>query len=395
MRVAVVSPRYGAEIGGGAETLARLYAHRLAARAEVTVLTTCALEYRTWADHYPPGESRDGAVRVRRFPVPRPRDGARFDALSARLLGGAVSGEAAEREWMAAQGPVAPGLTEHLREYGDGYDAVLFVPYLYATTVHGLPAVSQRAVLIPALHDEPPLALGIFDEVVRAARRLVFSTPEEQDLAVRRFGIDRGRSAVVGVGVDPPPPADPARGRAALGLGRRPYALCLGRIEPSKGSDVLIEAHERYRRHRPEGLDLVMVGRQVMDLPSASWLHAPGFVEEQTKHDLLAGAALLVCPSPYESLSLVLLEAWSHGVPTLSSKASPVLVGQSSRSRAGLWFEDALGYAAALDLLGANPPLARALGHAGRRFTQGLTWGAVTARLWEQVEAAAAEGAAP
>lgn len=393
MRIAVVSPRYGAEIGGGAETLARLYAHRLADRAEVTVLTTCALDYRTWADHYPAGESRDGPVRVRRFPVPRPRERERFDALSARLLGGAVSGDAAEREWMDAQGPCSPDLVAHLREAGHGYDAVLFVPYLYATTVQGLPAVADRAVLVPALHDEPPLALRIFDGVVGAARRLVFSTPEERELAVRRFGIDTRRSAVVGVGIDPPPAGDAARGRAALGLSERPYALCLGRIDPSKGSDLLLEAHGRYRRHRPQGLDLVMVGRPAMDLPDEPWLHAPGFVEEQTKHDLLAGASVLVCPSPYESLSLVLLEAWSHGVPTLSSKASPVLVGQSSRSRAGLWFEDALGYAAALDLLAGTPPLARALGHAGRRFTAGLTWEAVTDRLWEQVQAAAGAGA--
>jgi len=196
-----VVPRYGAEVGGGAETLARLYAHRLAASADVTVLTTCALEYRTWADHFPAGETVDGPVRVLRFPVPEPRDGAAFDGLSARLFGGRAGGPEAEREWMRAQGPNSPALLEHLSREGARYDAVLFIPYLYATTVDGLPLVAERSVLVPALHDEPPLALGIFEPVVAAARRVVFSTPEEAALAADRFGVGDDRGGVVGVGL--------------------------------------------------------------------------------------------------------------------------------------------------------------------------------------------------
>lgn len=388
MRLAVVVPRYGADIGGGAETLARLYAHRLAGHAEVTVLTTCALDYRTWADHFPPGESADGPVRVLRFPVPVPRDGDAFDALSAGIFDGSPTRPDAEREWMRSQGPVSPLLLEHLREHGGTYDAVLFVPYLYATTVDGLPLVADRAVLVPALHDEPPLRLGIFDDVVAGARRLVCSTPEEAALARDRFGVDDARIGLVGVGIDPPPAGDPDRARSTLGLGARPYVLCLGRIDPSKGSDMLLRAHAAYRRRRPDAPDLVMLGRPVMPLPDEPWLVAPGFVDEQTKHDALAGAVALVCPSPYESLSLVLLEAWSHGTPTLASEVSPVLVGQTRRARAGLWFADDLEYAAALDMLTANPALAGALGHAGRRFVADLRWDAVTGRLLDQVRAA-------
>ena len=395
MRVAIVSPRYGPEVGGGAETLARLYAHRLAAHVDVTVLSTCALEYRTWADHYPAGESADGPVRLLRFPVPEPRDPRRFDAISGRVLQGRATGLDAEREWMAAQGPNSPELLDHLRRHGEGYDAVLFVPYLYATTVDGLPLVAKRSVLIPAFHDEPPLALGIFDAVAAGAGRLVFSTPEEAALAARRFDVAPERGAVIGVGVDPPSAGDPERARSALGRDGRPYALYLGRIEPSKGCDMLLAAHRRYRRRRSDGLDLVMLGRHVMKLPRERWLQAPGFVDEQTKHDAIAGATVLVCPSPYESLSLVLLEAWSHGTPTLSSGVSPVLVGQTRRARAGLWFDDDLEYAAALDLLTGSPALAGALGHAGRRFTATKSWDAVTAQLLEQIRAVAGGVAAP
>ena len=45
-RIAFVVPRYGAEIGGGAEEECRRLAELLAADLDVTVLTSCALDYR-------------------------------------------------------------------------------------------------------------------------------------------------------------------------------------------------------------------------------------------------------------------------------------------------------------------------------------------------------------
>ena len=78
-RVAIVVQRYGVEVNGGAEQHARWLAERLAEPStageatEVTVLTTCALDYITWADHYPAGEETINGVRVlrARHAVPR------------------------------------------------------------------------------------------------------------------------------------------------------------------------------------------------------------------------------------------------------------------------------------------------------------------------------------
>ncbi len=161
------------------------------------------------------------------------------------------------------------------------------------------------------------------------------------------MGDDRAR--VAGWGLDPPPPSDPARLRA-LGVAR-PYVLCVGRIDLSKGVGDLVEHHARYRRAVPDGPDLVLIGSGDAALPEHPWLHRLGFVDEQVKHDALAGATVVVVPSPYESLSLAQLEAWSHGRPTLANAASPVLVGQSRRSGGGLWYADGDEYLVMLDLL--------------------------------------------
>ncbi len=181
-RVALVVQRYGEEVNGGAEQLARRIARLLRGDLDLTVLTTCALDYRTWANHYPPGAQELEGVRVLRFPVAQPRDIAAFDALSARAYAAPDDTGLAER-WMEAQGPDAPGLIAHLREEGGAYDAVAFVTYLYRTTAEGIGEVRERALLVPTLHDEPPARLSIFRAVFDAARALIFLTPEERELA--------------------------------------------------------------------------------------------------------------------------------------------------------------------------------------------------------------------
>src|SRR5436305_57783 len=67
MRVAVIVQRYGTDVLGGSETLARQYAHALHPFAAVEVLTTCAADHATWRSHYPAGVTHDGPITVRRF----------------------------------------------------------------------------------------------------------------------------------------------------------------------------------------------------------------------------------------------------------------------------------------------------------------------------------------
>ena len=378
-RLAIVVPRYGEEVNGGAETLAREYAHRLAPHVDVTVLTTCALDYRTWEDHFPSGPGVESGVRVIRFPVPVPRDEKTFDAISAHVLTGPSTREE-QLEWMDAQGPVSPELEDHLRERGAEYDGFLFIPYLYATTFRGLPLVAERSTLVGAFHEEPPLALGLFDDLVAQAGAVVASTPEEHALARRRFGVPESRLHVVGAGIDRVTGCDPGAFGESLGL-MNDYVLALGRIDPSKGSTDLIAFHRQYRATRPYGLDLVMVGRSVIDLPDEPWLHAVGFVDEDKKHEAIAGCTALVSASPFESLSLVLLEAWAQGRPTVVTTKSDVLLGQTRRAGAGLWFESAEEYGACLDLFAARAPIAWSLGRAGWRFARQLDWDSTIRRL--------------
>ena len=382
LRVAMVVQRYGEDVNGGSETLARRIAELLVDDVDVTVLTTCALDYLTWADAFPPGLAEVNGVPVLRFSVPQPRDARAFEHASIAAYAN-PDDERLGRAWVRAEGPIAPELIEHLANEGASYDAIAFVTYLYATTVEGLPRVADRALLVPTVHDEPPLRLRIFDRVFALPRLLLFSTAEEQELAQVRFSIEDGRSRLVGIGADEPPPSDAARFGISTGI-ERPYALCLGRLDESKGVLDLVHAHMHYRIRAPEGLDLVLIGRGDLDLPEHAWLHKLGFVPEQLKHDALSGAVVVVLPSPYESLSLSQLEAWSHGRPTLANAASPVLEGQSRRSAGGLWYGDTDEYATMLDFLARAKPAAEAIGRQGRHFVRSsYNWDRVKERWLE------------
>ena len=75
-----------------------------------------------------------------------------------------------------------------------------------------------------------------------------------------------------------------------------------------------------------------------MEIPEHSDIVHIGVVDEQTKFDGISGCEFLVNSSPFESLSMVLLEAWSLNKPVLVNEVAEVMVGQCRRSRGGLWY---------------------------------------------------------
>src|SRR6266571_6664288 len=133
MKVAFVVQRYGLEVNGGAELLCRQVAERMAKYWDVEILTTCAIDYMTWQNEYPPGPTSMHDVSVQRFPVDVPRDVAAFNRLSASVLAGGA-GRDAELRWMNAQGPASSALLDYLRRHNQRYDFFIFFTYLYAST---------------------------------------------------------------------------------------------------------------------------------------------------------------------------------------------------------------------------------------------------------------------
>lgn len=379
--VAFVVQRYGADVTGGSESLARALAERLAASHDVTVFTTCARDYVTWRNELPAGEESLGGVRVRRFPVARERDLDAFNAFAEPLYARPTTLEE-ERAFLERQGPVVPDLVEALGRESDRFAAIVFFTYLYYPTYWGLKAAPARSVLVPTTHDEPPLRFSIYRDVFSLPRAFAFLTPAEQALVAARFGTGARPAVVAGMGIDAamPSPAAVAAFRERHGLAR-PYALYAGRIDAGKGCADMVAHHARYRRDKEDPLDLVLIGKLAMDEPRAAGVRCLGFLCEEDKAAAMAGASVVVCPSPFESLSIVLLEGLALGAPALVNGVSPVLKEHCLRSNAGLYYEDAEEYAEAMDLLARDADLRAALAANGRRYVDAeYRWSVVLAR---------------
>ncbi len=141
---------------------------------------------------------------------------------------------------------------------------------------------------------------------------------------------------------------------------------------------------------KKNALDLVLIGRLAMREPRQDGVRYLGFLPEAEKAAALAGARVVVCPSPFESLSIALLEGLSLGTPGLVNARSEVLKEHCLRSGAALYYEDADEYVESMDLVARDGSLHAALGASGRRYVQAeYRWDVVLDRWRELIRAAA------
>lgn len=366
MKVGVVVQRYGEEVVGGAELHARWIAEHLAKRHDVEVLTTCALDYLTWENEYDPGLTSVRSVAVRRFPVAERRVASRFDPLTARVHLGPHTDED-ERRWMDEHGPKTPALLEHLRRQARAFDALIFFSYRYWTTYHGLAVAPHKSILAPTAEADATVNLRIFKPFFRLPAAYAFNSPEERELLLNASGEEMLRGEVVGVGIEE------ARATAEGELRRRldlpaDFIVYVGRIEKAKGCDKLFADYIRFAHEETKAPPLVLVGKAVLPIPSHRGIVHLGVLSDADKLGVVAASRLLVQPSSFESLSMVLLEAWKMGRPALVNSRCDVMRGQTQRANGGLYYSSYAEFAEALRYLLQNPQAAESMGGSGLEY---------------------------
>ncbi|GHK03867.1 glycogen synthase [Streptomyces sp. NPDC003753] len=183
----------------------------------------------------------------------------------------------------------------------------------------------------------------------------------------------------------------------------RPYVLFVGRITRQKGVPHLLRAV----RHIDPAAQVVLcagapdtpeIDREFRDLfeelsrgrEGVHWI--PKMLPRPEVIQLLTHATVFVCPSVYEPLGIVNLEAMACGTAVVASRTGgiPEVVDDG---RTGLLVDVDDGFeehlARALDAVLADPVAARRMGEAGRERAAGeFGWDAVarrTVRLYEDV----------
>jgi glycosyltransferase involved in cell wall biosynthesis len=387
-RVAFVVPRYGAGVVGGAEMLCRLMAENLVAHGtDAEVLTTCAVDHLTWADHHPEGTTIENGVPVHRFRVSGDRDNGRFFELHSRIDRRLPTGRADQLEWMG-QSVWSPGLQAAAEDAGR-YDWLVCLPYLFGTTFWAVTARPERTALIPCVHDEPHAWLPVVREMLGAARGCMLNSDGEGELLSRLAPTADARLVSVGYEDAPAPGADEVR-RFCASRGIAPgYVLYAGRREEGKGVPELYAAYADFAAARPGAPPLALMGRG--DLPPPPEIAARmvdlGFVPDEERDAAYAAAAVLVNPSRLESLGMVVLEAWLAGTPCIVNSRSPVLREHCRASGGGLPYGSRAELVEALGLLTDDPGLRARLAGAGARYTrEAFSWPRVRERFHGALE---------
>jgi glycosyltransferase involved in cell wall biosynthesis len=387
VRLAFVVQRYGPDIAGGSEMHCRQLAERLSTRHDITVLTTCARDYVTWANAYPPGTSTENGLRVHRFPVVRTRNLKAFADLSDEVFDDVGSTPEREVDWFRANGPDAPALLEHLRVHGGEYDLVLFWAFRYAPTFFGLPSVAERAILLPTAEEDPAVDLASLQEFFAKPAGYLFLTPEEETLVSTRAGRALRPSRVIGMGLDAERDLHPPRAVLDhLGIPEE-FVLYLGRVDRNKGCATLLEYFQEFVECGGTTTTLVLAGPSTLTIPNHPRIRALGYVADAVRRALLSHARVLMVPSPYESLSIVLLEAWNHATPALVNADCKVLRGQVRRASGGLYYRSSRDFQETLHWLLANDAGRKQLGEQGLAYVnREYRWTTVLERVESLLE---------
>jgi glycosyltransferase involved in cell wall biosynthesis len=218
----------------------------------------------------------------------------------------------------------------------------------------------------------------------RAAHAVITSTAHGKSLVVNQLGLNPDRVYVCRAGAP--------RWRT---LGTRPnvpedgYALFVGTLEPRKNIGTLLDAWQRLLE-RGVQRRLVLAGRATPDSrgwldriaapPLNAWVRHLGYVADEDREQLYAGARLLILPSLDEGFGLTALEAMSAGVPVIASNRGslPEVVGE-----AGVLLDplDAGALAEAIERAMTDRLWAEARADAGLARARTFTWSDSAATL--------------
>jgi D-inositol-3-phosphate glycosyltransferase len=279
---------------------------------------------------------------------------------------------------------------------GNALKRAWHVPHV--TMFHTLGEVKNRASLSES---ESPERIEAETAVVEQADRVIVATEHEKSSLVHLYGADPEKISVIplGVDIDRFRPLDKEEARRQLGFEDARIVLFVGRLEPLKGVDILLNAAAMLESDVE--CSVLIVGGDESSLSQLAELqglasdlgigHRVAFVGA-VDHDKLPlfynAADVCVVPSHYESFGLVAVEAMACGVPVVASRVGG-LTGTVKDGETGYlvpWLCPE-PFAERIEMLLENEPLRRNLGEAAREAVSRYRWDNVASRLLDVYEA--------
>lgn len=409
-KIALVTIRYGKDINGGAEYHCRMLAERLVGDYDVEVFTTCVRNYNTGMNEFPEGEEMINGVLVRRFKAePIEKEKHKFYSKE----------EKPARKWrrflfrigilkyLAGVHPIwrykremelnafmsspfySPDMREFVRDNKGKYKVFIPVNMAESTTFFTAMEAPGKTILIPTMHNQGIFFKAIQTEVMTKVAYIGFNTEAEQKLAEKVFGKHLAPHGIISVGVEEPELAPWEEVRKKYRL-PEDYLLYIGRVDPNKIGKIF-DYFVNYKKKYPRSsLKLVLVGGINFErLPfERQDVIYTGFVSDEEKMTILRHAKIVINPSKFESLSLMLLEAMSQGKPVIVNGECDVLKEHCLKSDySALYYTGKRNFIANLYRLDMSESLRSVMGEKGVKYVQGnYDWSVILTRLKKIIE---------
>ncbi len=406
--IAFVVVRYGLNINGGAEYHCRMLAERLTNDYNVEVLTTCVDNYRTGENLEFKEKEIINKVIVRRFKTnpthpelenfykkkAKPAYKLRrflykchFLAIASYFFPIWHFKEKEELEALGSQVFHSPALFNFIKENKDNYKAIIPITIDYSHVYYTTLYAPEKTIVIPTMHYHKTAFRSTLTQVFTKAAYIAFHTTAEQKLARKIFGMHMAPHSIVSVGIELSAPSDWAVTQEKYNLPDE-YMLYVGRVDQGKLNNVYTYFLNYKKVYPNSDLKFVLVGKQYSDPFNHPDIIYTNFVEEQEKISIIQHAKIVINPSLYESLSLILLEAMALKKAMLVNGNCNVLKEHCHKSNnAALYYTNEKSFIDKLHMLDSSTNLRLEMGEKGYSYVNSnYDWNIIMNKLKHVIE---------
>ncbi len=267
---------------------------------------------------------------------------------------------------------------------GQRFARGLGIPHL--VTFHTLALIKMQS---RAGESEPEEREVVEREAMLTADRIIAFSGHERDAMARLYGADPDRVMLAPCGVDLIKfrPLDQKEVRQRLGLNGEKVLLYVGRVEPLKGLDLLVETAAQMDSGEEE-VRMMVVGGGGPGEPETDRVRrlaeerkVDGIIDfvGRVDHDDLPiyynAADVCVVPSYYESFGLVALESMACGTPVVATRVGglPTIVQHGHTGYLKSW-RCPEAFANSVEMIISSSGLQESLGAAARRRAEQMGW---------------------